>query len=515
MMFRTAFAASFLLAVFVLPVTAQPQSPVQAPPARVVNITLDEVERRALERNPEIAQARLETDVADYTVAESRTAYTPSLNVSFNQRSQTIPSTSQLAGGQGQVTNDTSNYTTALSQRLPWGGGSYSVEFNSNRAASSNVFATFNPSFTSGVSASITQPLLKGFRFDAARAQIEIADLNRTIASSQIRQQTAVTLHAVRRAYWELVYAVDALETARRSEALARRNLEENNLRVQLGTLAAIDIVESEAEIASRHQATVQAEGAWRNAQVNLKELIVADTTDPLWATTLTPVERPAAAAAAIDLPAAIANAMASRTDLEMSRKQLQSSEVNVRLANEERKPGVDLTVAYGASGVGGTQILRGTDALGGTVIGTVPGSYVDALSSLLGMDYPTWSVGINFNLPIGKKAADAAYARGLVEKRQADLRIETLQLQVAADVTRSAEAVHNAEEQVQAAAAARQAAQRRLQAEMARREAGMSTTFLVLQAQRDLATAETAELRARLDYRTALADFDRVQIAP
>jgi outer membrane protein len=514
-MFRAALISSLLMAGIAAPALAQSPSPVQAPAASGFNITLEDVERRALERNPEIAHAQLETDVADYSVAESRTAFTPNLTVSFTQRSQTNPSTSQLAGGQGQVTNDTSNYTTGISQRLPWGGGSYSVEFNSNRSATSNVFATFNPSFTSGLSATFTQPLLKGFRFDAARAQIEIADINRTIADVQIRQQTAVTLHAVRRAYWELVYAVDALETARRSEALARRNLEENKLRVELGTLAPIDVVESEAEIASRHQATVQAEGAWRDAQVNVKELIVADTSDPLWSATLLPVERPMVNVGTIDVQTAIANAMASRTDVEIARKQLRSSDVSLRLANEERKPGVDLTVNYGASGLGGTQILRGTDELGGTVIGNIPGSYADALSSLMGMHYPTWSVGLNVTLPIGKKAADAAYARGVVEKRQADLRIETLQLQVAADVTRSAEAVRNAGEQVQAAAAARQAAEKRLQAETARRDAGMSTTFLVLQAQRDLATAETAELRARLDHRTAVADFERVQLAP
>jgi HAE1 family hydrophobic/amphiphilic exporter-1 len=480
-----------------------------------MNITLDDAERRALDRNPRIAEARLATDAADYAVAESRTAFTPNLSLSMVQRSQTNASTSQLAGGQGAVTNDTLNYTTGISQQLKWGGGRYSVEFNSNRAATSNLFATLNPSFTSGVSASFTQPLLKGFRFDAPRAQVRIADINRSIADVQVRQEAATTLHSVRRAYWELVYAVDALDTARRSEALARRNLEENRLRVQLGTLAPIDVVQSEAEIASRHQSTVQAEGAWRDAQVSLKQLIVKDTSDPVWATTLVPVERPSRQAQAIDLPAAIARAIAGRTDLDIARKQQQSADVSLQLANEERKPGVDLVASYSATGVGGTRVLRSTDALGGTVIGTVPGSYLDALGSLAGLNYPTWSVGVNVSLPLGKKAADAVYARGVVEKRQSDLRIEALQLQVAADVTRSAEAVRTAEEAVQAAGSARQLAQKRLDAETARRDAGLSTTFLVLQAQRDLATAETAELRARLDYRTTLAEFDRVQTAP
>jgi outer membrane protein TolC len=501
--------------IFAILVFATTGPPLAAQTTSSTNVTLAEVERRALERNPRVAQARLEIDVADFSIAESRTVYSPNVSVSFTQRSQTNPSTSQLAGGQGQVTNDTMNYGTGVSQRLPWGGASYSIDFNSNRSATSNVFSTFNPSFSSGLSMSLTQPLLNGFRFDAARAQIETADIDRTIADVQVREETASTLHTVRRAYWELVYTADALDTARGSEALARRNFEENKLRIQLGTLAAIDLIESEAEIASRHQATVQAEGAWRTAQVNLKQQIVKDTTDPIWATTLVPVERPSQGAIAIDVPAAVATALANRTDLDIARKQLKGTDISLKLANEQRKPNVDVVVNYAASGIGGTRILRGADVLGGSATGTIPGGYGDALSSLAALDFPTWSVGLNVAMPVGKRASDAAYARAIVEKRQRDLQIETLQLQIAADVTRSAEQVRNAEEQVQAAAASRQLAEKRLTAETARRDAGMSTTFLVLQAQRDLVAAQTSELRARLDYRTALADFDRVQTAP
>ncbi len=507
-MLSKSFVITSLLLLVTVPALAQ------IPPVSGLAITLEEVERRALDRNPAIAEARLATDAADYAVAESRTVYTPNLSIGMSQRSQTNPSTSQLAGGQGQVTNNATSYSTGISQQLPWFGARYTVDFNSNRSATSNVFATFNPSYTSGVNATLTQPLLQGLTFDSARAQIRVADINRSIADVQVRQEAATMLHSVRRAYWELVYSVDALETAKRSEDLAGRNLADNKLRVELGTLAPIDVVQSEAEIASRHQATVLAEGAWRNAQVNLKELIVRDTSDPLWTATLLPVERPVQDRAAIDLPAAIANATANRTDLEVARKQQQSADVSLELANEQRKPAVDVVLNHGASGVGGTQILRG-DALGGSATGTIPGGYFDALSSLAGMNFPTWSLGLNVTMPVGKRAADAAHARGVVERRQADLRLESLQLRVAADVTRSAQAVRNAEEVVEAAGAARQLAQRRLQAETARRDAGLSTTFLVLQAQRDLTTAETAELRARLDYRTAFADFDRVQTAP
>ena len=472
-------------------------------------ITLEEAERRALDRNPHVAQARLGTESADFNVAEQRAAYSPSASFSISQRSQTNPSTSQLAGGQTSVTNDAVQYGTGLSQRLPWGGGSLSVDFTGNRNATSNLFSTLNPSFSSGVSATLTQPLLRGLTFDTTRAQIQQADITRGIADVQVRQQMARTLNAVRHAYWELVYAADARETARRSEQLATRHLQENRQRVELGTIAVIDVLEAEAEVAARHQAFVQSDGNYRAAQITLKQLLVADTNDPIWAATLEPVERPAQQARPIDVQQAVTTALANRTDLAIARKQLQGADTTLKLLNEERKPGVDLVASYSASGIGGTRILRDGSGLGTQVIGTNPGGYADVLRSIGALDYPTWAVGVNITVPLGKKAADAAYARGQVEKRQAMLGIEASQLQAAADVTRAAEQVRSAQEQVQSAAVAKGLAERRLAAEQTRRDAGLSTTFLVLQAQRDLATAETTELRAQLDYRTALADFD------
>jgi outer membrane protein len=130
-------------------------------------------------------------------------------------------------------------------------------------------------------------------------------------------------------------------------------------------------------------------------------------------------------------------------------------------------------------------------------------------------LDYPAWNVGLNVTVPLGHRAADAAYARGQVQQRQRDVAIQTLELAVAAQVTRIGEQVRSAEEQIRAAGVASQLAQKRLDAEEARRAAGLSTNFLVLQAQRDLATAQTTELRAVLDYRRALVDFALVQQAP
>jgi outer membrane protein TolC len=478
-------------------------------------LTLQEAEQRALDKNPAIAQARLASQAASFTVAEGRAAYSPTFSASLLQRSQTNPSTNQLSGGQQQVTSDASSYSTGMAQLLPWGGGNVSVDFTGNRTATSNVFSTYNPSFASGITASVTQPLLRGFRVDSTRAQIEQAEISSDIADVELRQEMASTAAAVRRAYWELVYATDARETAIRSEALAQRQLEDNRTRVELGTVAPIDLVEAEAEVASRHQAVVQAEGAWRTAQVALKQLMVANAADPIWARPIVPVDRPGTSTRPIDVTRAIAAAVANRSDLEVARKNRQSSATTLELLDDQRKPSVNVVAQYSLNGVGGTQIIRDSSTLGSPVIGTAAGGYLDVLRSIGALDYPTWTAGVNVTMPIGKKAADAAYARAQVQQRQEDVRIQALELSVAAQITRLAEQVRSTEEEIRAAAAARELAQKRLDAEVARRTAGLSTNFLVLQAQRDLATAQTTELRAQLDYRTALVDFDLAQVAP
>jgi len=152
--------------------------------AAPAELTLKDAEQRALDRNPAIAQSRLASQAASLTVAESRAAYSPSLTFSLTKRSQTNPATSQLAGGQQQVTSDTVNIGSGVTQALRWGGGRVSVDFTGSRNATSNVFSTYNPSFSSGVSVRLTQPLFRGLGFDDTRAAIARADIQESRISA-------------------------------------------------------------------------------------------------------------------------------------------------------------------------------------------------------------------------------------------------------------------------------------------------------------------------------------------
>ena len=491
-------------------------SPATAPPAAgaEVALTVDEATARALERNLELAVERLNPQTFDLNIARLSAAYRPTATSQIGQRAVVQPPTSQLNGG-SVVQNDTTTYNAGLAQALKWGGGSLAVSFNNNKQVTSNVFANFNPTFTSNFNAVLTQPLLRGFLIDNNRQQLRVTALSRDVSEIQLRATIATTLASVRNTYWELVYSIEGLEVARGSYALAERLVADNRARVEVGTMAPLDVVQAEAEVATRAQAVAQAEATWRTTELALKRLIVNGTDDPLWRVTLRPTDRPTFAPQPLDVEGAVRKALNDRTDLAQARKTVESNDVVMHYLSNQRLPAVDLQANYGAQGLGGTQFIRQGSGLGSTVIGTLPGGYGNALSTLTGRDYPTWNVQVNVSYPIGGSAAEAQYARGRVQRNQSAAQLRALELQVATDVTNAALQVENSLKRYEAARAARGLAQTRLDAEQSRFDVGLSTNFFVVQAQRDLSTAQNSELRALLDYRRALVDFSRVQEAP
>jgi outer membrane protein TolC len=486
----------------------------QAPPGTPVDLTLDDVTTRALERNLELAVERLNPQTFDLSIARLRASYNPIATSQFNQRAVVQPPTNQLNGGT-IVQNDTTDYNAGVTQLLPWGGGDVQFIFNNRKQVTSNIFANFNPTYTSNFSLTFTQPILRGFLIDGTRQQLRVTAINRDISEIQLRGSIATTLANVRNAYWELLYGLEAVEVARGSLTLAEKLVEDNQARVEIGTMAPLDVVQAQAEAATRRQALAQAEATWRTAELGLKRLIVNGTDDPLWRASLNPADRPDFAPETLDVERAVREALQNRTDLEQARRQIQANDTTMRFMRNQMLPALDLVASYGAQGLGGTQFIRQGSGLGSTIVGTVPGGYSDALRTLTGRDFPTWNVAFNVSYPIGASAADASYARARVQLNQSTAQLRALELQVATEVTNAALQVENSLTRYEAAEVARELAQTRLQAEQSRFEVGLSTNFFVVQAQRDLATAQNSELRALLDYRRALVDYTRVQEAP
>jgi outer membrane protein TolC len=480
-----------------------------------VELTLDNAVERALDRNLDLAVERLSPQTYDFSLAALDATFHPNLVSTFGLRSQTSFTRSQTAGGD-ILSTDTLTGNNGVQQNLKWGGGSYAIGFNNNRQEQSDLFATRNPVLNTSVTAAFSQPLLRNFRTDAVRTQLKITKINQEISETSLRATVVRTVANVRNAYWDLVFAIQAEEVAQNSLQLATKLVEDNRARVEVGTLAPLDVTQAEAEQATRRQAVAQARATHGTAELALKRLIVNGTEDPYWTANIEPVDRPTYTTETVDVAGAVRRALTSRTDLEQSKKQIQSNDVSIRSLSDAQLPALDLTASYGLAGIGGTQFVRPPgSALGAAPSQIIPSGFSDALSLLTDGRAPTWNFLVNFSYPLGTSPAEATTARARLQQRQTIAQARQLELQVATEVTNAALLVDANRERLQASIAAKELADLRLSAEQSRFEVGLSTNFFVVQAQRDLRDAQNTELRALLDYRRAQVEFERVQEIP
>jgi len=483
------------------------------PPAGgMVDLALEDATARALERNLDIAVERLNPQTFDFSIAALDANYRPTFTSNVGVRSQSQFPRSQTAGADMLVT-ETFTGNSGIAQNVKWGGGSFAFTFNNNRQKQSDLFATRNPVLNTNLNAVYIQPLLRGFRIDGTRAQLQITQLNQEMSEIALRGTIVRTLSNVRNAYWDYVYAIEASDVAARSLALATKLVEDNRARVEVGALAPLDVVQAQAEEANRRQIVAQADATRRTAELALKRLIVNGTDDPFWTATINPVDRPTFTNETIDVAGAVRRALGNRTDLQQSQRQLSANDVALKNLSDQVLPALDLTGSYGTAGVGGPQFVR--QGLGGVITQTIPSGYSDALRILSNQTAPTWNFSVNLSYPIGTSPAEANLARARIQRQQTVAQSRQMELQIATEVTNAALQVDSNRERLQAAVAARELAERRLDAEQSRFDVGLSTNFFVVQAQRDLRDAQNAELRVLLDYRRAQVEFARVQEVP
>jgi len=500
------------------PTTAQQGGQTPAPAAGPkVALTLEDAVRLALERNLDIAVQRVNPEISDLAVASVSATYLPNLTSVVAAQSQANPSTNTIAGGAAAsvIDNGTTLFNGGLAQNLKWGGGGYNITLNNTRSTTTSLINLFNPSYTPLWSAQYTQPLLRGFRTDSTRQQLQVAKLNRDISDVQLRATMVNTLSNVRNAYWDYVFAVQSVDVNQQLLNLANQQVADNQTRVQVGTMAPIDVIQAQAQAAAALQNLVVAQATMRTDELALKRLIVNGTQDPNWNATLDPVDRPEFRPEQVDVEAAIRRALSERTDVAIALKSVQENDVTLKYLDDQTRPQADFQATYGLSGIGGTQIQRtgtGIAGNGGTITNVIPGGYGDALGSIFRTDYPRWTAQVNISYPIGLSTQKAAVARARVQLNQVQAQMKQIELQVATEITNQAITIRSNIERVQAAQSARELAQRQLDAENSKFAVGMSTNYFVIQAQNQLATAQNNELQAILNYRKSLVDFDRLQ---
>jgi outer membrane protein TolC len=497
--------------------TQLPPSPTQsvagqAQPA--LSLTLDDAIKLALERNLDIQVQRLNPQTFDFSIAAIESVYRPTVISTLGAQSFATASNNIVTGaGAGvPIHQGTATWNGGLSQQFKWGGGSASLTLNNNRQTTDSPTAQYKIQYGPQWSMQYTQPLLRNFKIDNTRQQLAISRVNQDISEIQLQALIINTVSNVRNAYWDYVFATQSVEVSRRSVELAEQLVRDNQTRVEIGTMAPIDVVQAQSQAATQRQNLATAEGTRRTAELTLKRLIVNGTQDPNWTATINPTDRPDFDPTPIDVPSAVRRGLENRTDLQQARKNLEVNDITFSFLQNQTAPQADLVARYGLNGQGGTQIVYEGTGINRIPVGQIPGGYSNALDTLLNSRYPNWNVSVNIGIPLGTSAQQANLARARVQQNQVQAQLKQMELQIATDVTNAAVSVQNNVERVQAAQAARQFAERQLEAEQSKFEVGMSTNYFVVQAQRDLANAQNSELQAVLAYRRSQVELERLQ---
>jgi outer membrane protein len=485
----------------------------------VRRLSMDDAVQLALEQNLGIRIQRIDPQIQDVGVAAAKAFWTPNLTTSFNRVSQTLQSTNAFSGSGSSILNGVFSNQVGVNQTLPW-GGSYQVTWDNRRITTTNLSSTFSPQLVSGLNLQVSQPLLRNFEIDQIRQAVANSKKSRELSDIQLEGVVTQTLRAVRNAYWDLSYAINNLKAQQESLALAQQSLTDNRKRVEIGTMAPIDIVQAQAEVAANEQGVIVADAAIRTAQDNLRALILDPAAADFWTVAFEPTDAPAFTAQAIDVDAAVRNAIDKRSDLRSAKNSLEQSTINIRYYENQIKPDVNANFDYNPQAAGGTQLSPVTD-LAAIIAGTATRSvvanhgYGSVLGNVLQGTYPTWTVGVSIGYPIGSNVAKANLVRVKLQYEQAQTQMRNLELQVATQVRSVARNVQTNQQRVQSARASRELQEKKLEAEEKKMAACMGQTFFVFQAQRDLSLARTAEIQAIADYNKSLVDFEAVQLIP
>jgi outer membrane protein TolC len=473
------------------------------------SLSLEECIIGAMKNNLRIAVEVLNPEIASVSVTRANEKYMPSLSFAYNNRETNTASYSWIDAAD-QVRSAYNDYTINLNQLVPT-GGTFNISLNSYKNETNRSFQTINPRFGSTLTFSFTQPLLKNFGFKINRREIIVAKNNRDISENQFHQTLLDTIYRVEEAYWILAYSIEDLKVKRQSLQLARDLLEENKRKIEVGTMPPIEIYTAESEVANREADILQADRLVKNNQDRLKTILNLPIFEEGEPTEIILSDRPVFEKKEINLEEALATALANRPDLKATKIGLQTREFNVSYVKNQLLPDLSLQASYWSPGLSGTQILYlNNDPLTREVVDEIPGAAIDALKDAFKFRYNNWSIGLTLNIPLNTILTRAQYAEAKLSLEQAQLRLKDQEQEIFLEIKTAVRDVEINYQRVQAYTAARELAEKKLEAEQEKFKVGKSTNFFLLQYQRDLADARSAELRSMVDYILSLARLDR-----
>ena len=482
-----------------------PIASVKKHPSSLV-LSLKDAIIRTLSNNISIQVESFNNKVKKESVAESLSEFDATLGLELS----TGRKTQQLASAfssPNRMENDNDNWDLSLSQKLIT-GANYQFDFTNNRNKTNSETAGLNPSYRSEFQLSLTQPLLKNFGIDLNKRNVHIANNKVDISENEFKTKVIAVVSEIENTYWDFVFSLKDLEVKQKSLERAKDLQRLVKSQVLVGTLAPIETLQAESEVASREEFLLTAQDAIEDNQDKLKnilniEFLSSEGLKPIYPSTPANIQ-----IEEIDIKESMKMALANRPDYLGKKKDLENKDILVKYQENQIYPSVDLVGSMGLNGLSGEAItitsgtFQGTSAFGG--------SYGNSLTDSLSTNYYDWEIGVKFSYPLGNRAAKSKLSTSRLEKAQLILGIKDLEKEIILDIREAVRQLKTDSKRIKASTVAKQLAEEKLKAEEKKFEVGLSTSFNVLKFQEDLAEAQSNEIKTILDYKQSRIRFRR-----
>ncbi|HEY5056077.1 MAG TPA: TolC family protein [Acidobacteriaceae bacterium] len=419
-----------------------------------------------------------------------------------------------FSGGKSALSTNTATYDFGYQQGFVT-GTQLNVTFNNSRVTTDNPFNSYSPDITTTFRATATQHLLQGFGLGLNQRFIVQAKNDRRITDSAFRQQVLYTVNQVENIYWGLVSAYEDEQAKERALGQSTQLTQDNRRQLQIGTLAPLDVVNSDAAVATDKQSLTASQSNLEYQQLIMKQAIARNLEDTaLINAPIVPTDR-----VALDRLSAedesteqlVQEAYANNPSIEQAVLSMQNNRITIKAEKNALLPTVDAFAFYGASQLAGAQnpSKNCNPNFGSPVLvpctssngGVSPIGYGTAFGNLFNSSAPDKGVGVNVTIPLRNRVAQADQARSQMEYRQAQIRLQQLYTQIRIQVVNGLYAMTNDRAQVSAAQAGREYAAQSLDAEQKKYRLGASTSANVLQQQRNMANSEATLISATAAY--------------
>ena len=467
-------------------------------------LSLNDAIIRALSNNVSIKVESFNSKVKKETIMERLSEFDATLGLELS----TGRKTQQLASAfssPNRMENDNDNWDLSLSQKLVT-GANYQFDFTNNRNKTNSATAGLNPSYSSEFQLSLTQPLLKNFGIDLNKRNIHIAKNEVDISDHEFKTKVIETVSEVENTYWDFVFTLGDLEVKQKSLERAKDFQRRVKAQVLVGTMAPIETLQAESEVASREEFLLTAQDAIDDNQDKLKNILNIDFSSPQGISPIYPSTQANVLIEDFDFNEIMKMALSNRPDYLAKKKDLENKDILVKYQENQIYPSVDLVGSLGINGLSGEAItitsgtFQGTSAYGG--------GYGNSLTDTLSTNYYDWEFGVKFSYPLGNRSAKSKLSASRLEKAQLILGIKDLEKKIILEVRESARQLTTDSKRIKAATIAKKLAEEKLKAEGKKFEVGLSTSFNVLKFQEDLAEAQSNEIKTIIDYKQTRIRF-------